>query len=80
MLCGAKAPKFSRQAEHQMSKQFDTPSPSLLFLAQHISAMDKFFNDVQKANKKPTAESEDPAAPEKKAIPKGVVLGKDGKP
>lgn len=42
--------------------------------------MDKFFGDVQKTNKKPTAESEDPAAPEKKALPKGVVLGKDGKP
>lgn len=42
--------------------------------------MDKFFNDLQKANKKPTTDSEDTAAPEKKALPKGVVLGKDGKP
>ncbi len=52
--------------------------PSLLHVA--ILAMDKFFNDVQKTNKKPTADPEDPAAPEKKALPKGVVLGKDGKP
>ena len=42
--------------------------------------MDKFFNGIQKTNQKPTADPEDPTAPEKKAIPKGVVLGKDGKP
>ncbi|CAD6572592.1 MAG: hypothetical protein ASARMPREDX12_005318 [Alectoria sarmentosa] len=42
--------------------------------------MDKFFSDVQKKDRKHTTESEDPAAPEKKALPKGVVLGKDGKP
>lgn len=42
--------------------------------------MDKFFNDVQKANKKPAVESNDASPPEKKALPKGVVLGKDGKP
>ena len=43
-------------------------------------SMDKFFSDVQKKDRKHTTESEDPAAPEKKALPKGVVLGKDGKP
>ena len=42
--------------------------------------MDKFFNDVQRKNKKPTADAEDSEPPEKKALPKGVVLGKDGKP
>ena len=42
--------------------------------------MDKFFNDIQKKNKEPTPDSEDTATPEKKTLPKGVVLGKDGKP
>ena len=42
--------------------------------------MDRFFSDIQKANKKPAAESEDLTAPEKKAIPRGVVLDKNGKP
>ena len=51
-----------------------------LFLPWPIVAMDKFFNDVQKKNKKPTADAEDPESPEKKSLPKGVVLGKDGKP
>ena len=69
-------PKFSQQVEPQMSKHLDAPS----LLRAAPSAMDRFFNDIQKANKKPATESEDPATPEKKAIPKGVVLGKDGKP
>lgn len=45
--------------------------------------MDKFFSDVQRKQNKPTsepAESESSEVPPKKAIPKGVVLGKDGKP
>lgn len=54
--------------------------PSLPLLPHDCCAMDKFFNDIQKTNKKPTADSEDTPAPEKKALPKGVVLGKDGKP
>ena len=44
--------------------------------------MDKFFSDVQKKGQKPTAESADgeKVGTQKKAIPKGVVLGPDGKP
>ena len=48
--------------------------------------MDKFFSDIQKTKQKPpTTDSEDTpaAAPEEKkssSLPKGVVLGKDGKP
>ena len=44
--------------------------------------MDKFFNDVQRKGQKPTAESleGDKAGAQKKALPKGVVLGPDGKP
>ena len=45
--------------------------------------MDKFFTDVQKQQKKPATESgdaKDAETPPKKTIPKGVVLGKDGKP
>lgn len=63
-----------------MSKHFDALSLSFTLLQTAISTMDKFFNDVQKANKKPAAESDDASPPEKKALPKGVVLGKDGKP
>ena len=62
-----------------MSKQSDA-LPLFSFPRAALFAMDKFFSDVQKTNKKPAVEPEDPAAPEKKAIPKGVVLGKDGKP
>ncbi|MCJ1273910.1 hypothetical protein MMC21_001703 [Puttea exsequens] len=46
--------------------------------------MDRFFSDVQKQQKKkpPTgrAEPEPEGEPVKRALPKGVVLGKDGKP
>lgn len=44
--------------------------------------MDKFFSDVQKKGQKPTAEpvEGEQAGTQKKAIPKGVVLGPDGKP
>lgn len=56
------------------------PSPPLSLLRVPVSAMEKFFSDVQKTTKKPTPKSEDPAASEKKSLPKGVVLGKDGKP
>ena len=45
--------------------------------------MDKFFSDVQKKQKKPESEPaklESSEVPPKKAILKGVVLGKDGKP
>ena len=47
------------------------------------AVMEKFFNDVQKPKDKPSsapADQQDPEAQPKKAIPKGVVLGKDGKP
>ena len=45
--------------------------------------MDKFFSDVQKKNSKPLTESGEGKSADgtpKKAVPKGVVLGKDGKP
>ena len=44
--------------------------------------MDKFFNDVQKKGSKPTAEPAEGenAGTQKKSLPKGVVLGPDGKP
>lgn len=45
--------------------------------------MDKFLSDVQKKPKKSvtdTGEPEDSDKPAKTAFPKGVVLGKDGKP
>ena len=44
--------------------------------------MDKFFSDVQKKGQEPTAEPAEgeEARTQKKAIPKGVVLGPDGKP
>ena len=48
--------------------------------------MDKFFSQIQKpkqqsestAPSKPEPQNQE--APQKKALPKGVVLGKDGKP
>ena len=48
--------------------------------------MDKFFSDVQKPKKQSEKglfsdlKSQDQDTPQKKALPKGVVLGKDGKP
>lgn len=42
--------------------------------------MDKFFANVQKSKQSPGPELKSPDAEPKKAIPKGVVLGKDGKP
>ena len=45
--------------------------------------MDKFFSDVQKNSSKPSTESVEGKSADgtpKKAVPKGVVLGKDGKP
>ncbi len=44
--------------------------------------MDKFFSDVQKKGQESTAEpvEGEKAGTQKKAIPKGVVLGPDGKP
>lgn len=75
-FCGDEAPKFNRVYKHF---QYNPLHLSRFFHAA-ILAMDKFFNDIQKTNKRPPTESEEPAAPEKKALPKGVVLGKDGKP
>lgn len=42
--------------------------------------MDKFFADVSKTKKKSDTVLEDAEASVTKALPKGVVLGKDGKP
>lgn len=45
--------------------------------------MDKLFSDIQKKNIKPSTESGEGKSTDgtpKQAIPKGVVLGKDGKP
>ena len=44
--------------------------------------MDKFFSDVQKQGQKPTVEPAEgeKEGTQKKALPKGVVLGPDGKP
>ncbi|KAK3173310.1 hypothetical protein OEA41_006639 [Lepraria neglecta] len=45
--------------------------------------MDKFFTDVQKEHSKPSTQSGEGKSADgtpKKAVPKGVVLGKDGKP
>jgi len=44
------------------------------------SGMDKFFANVQKPKRNIPAESESPNAEPKKGLPKGIVLGKDGKP
>ena len=62
---------------------FNSLVTSALRVYFYFSAMDKFFNDIQKTKKKPAAtaaESDEPESSEKKALPKGVVLGKDGKP
>ena len=45
--------------------------------------MDKFFSDLEKKRKPVEPEGKaslDADAPSKKSLPKGVVLGKDGKP
>ena len=44
--------------------------------------MDKFFSDVQRKGQKPTAEPAEGGkeGTQMKALPKGVVLGPDGKP
>ena len=45
--------------------------------------MDKFFSEIQKPKKQSeSSETREPTEgePEKRALPKGVVLGKDGKP
>ena len=84
-FCGDEAPKFSRSTYVNILSQALSLSLSLSIslsvLRSTILAMDKFTSDVQTPpSKKPAAEPEDAAAPEKKALPKGVVLGKDGKP
>ena len=71
-------PRFNRRIA-QKSEQVEFPA-----LNQSLSGMDRFFSDVQKQQKKkpPTgrAEPEPEGEPVKRALPKGVVLGKDGKP
>ena len=44
--------------------------------------MDKYFSDIQKKSKDAVTEKppDESKPPEKNALPKGVVLGKDGKP
>ena len=77
-ICGDEAPEFNRVQNISNATHLHL---SHFFHTAAIPAMDKFFNDIQKTNKnKPPPDPEEPAAPEKKALPKGVVLGKDGKP
>ncbi len=75
IACGQKAPRFSRRPR---------PKRNHTNLWQEILhrfyGMDKFFANVQKPKQNPGLGPGSPDAEPKKAIPKGVVLGKDGKP
>ena len=80
----SQAPEFTRP---QLSNDHCPPSqhPQRLLLSVTSKGMDKFFSDISKSPKAapsaapiPTEAEEKPE--EKKALPKGVVLGKDGKP